>query len=78
VRRLWVVSKRETFFDAFEAKIIVAKPAEHMGFVVGVLGIRHSELNDMVFDIRDFLLHGREIGADQAELFKRNVIGIGH
>jgi hypothetical protein len=76
--RLWLLTKGETLLDPFQAKVVVAKPPVHAGFVACVPGIRHPELDGVPFNVYGLFFHGREIGPDEAVLFRCNDIGTGH
>ena len=43
-----------------------------------VSGIRPSELDDVVFNVRDFFLYRREVVSDGVDMFKYEVIGVSH
>src|SRR5262245_28693019 len=74
-----VVAEFEAFFDALQAEVVVAQPPEHVRFVIGVLGVRDAELNDVMLNIGDLLLHGGRIGAECPKDFKGMVFSVvGH
>lgn len=48
---------------------------EYMGLVIGMLGIRHAKLNNVVLNIREPFLHRRETVVDQAESSRSELSG---